>query len=182
VPGLGQSVPQLLDRLHVPAGPQGGQYPLAGLGQGGRGRVQVLVIVGGQDLDRVGQRGAEVGWVVGPDAATDAEAGVGDFSADHLDLQQDRAGPVLIAPPVLDADRADDPGPGGRPGAADAFGAAAVTSLVPVGHHQQRTARLLADALDGLEDGAHVVQVRSTRPGRRQVQRVQDNQGGWMGG
>ena len=37
---------------------------------------------------------------------------------------------------------------------------------------------MLADALDGLEDGAHVVQVRSAGPGRGQVQRVQHDQGG----
>jgi hypothetical protein len=38
-------------------------------------------------------------------------------------------------------------------------------------------AGVLADALDGLEDGAHVVQVRSTRPGCGQVQRIQDDEG-----
>ena len=49
--------------------------------------------------------------------------------------------------------------------------------FVPVGHHQQRTPSLLADPLDGLENGAHVVQVRSAGPSRGQIQRVQDNQG-----
>jgi hypothetical protein len=44
-----------LGRLHR-AGAQGGQDPLAGLGQGGRGRVKVLVvIVSGQHLDRIPQ-------------------------------------------------------------------------------------------------------------------------------
>ena len=41
---------------HSYSSPQGGQDPLAGLGQRSSGRLQVLiVIVGGQDLDRVGQ-------------------------------------------------------------------------------------------------------------------------------
>ena len=73
-----------------------------GLGQGGRGRIQVLVVVVGQDLDGVGQGRAEVGRVVGADAAADAEAGVGDLPADQLDPQQDGAGPVGVAAPVLD--------------------------------------------------------------------------------
>jgi hypothetical protein len=65
--GLGQAVPQLLDRLQLPAGPQGGQDPLAGLGQGGRGRLQVLaVIVRGQHLNRVRARRAEVGRALQP--------------------------------------------------------------------------------------------------------------------
>ena len=56
--------------LQLPAGPQGGQDPLAGLGQRSSGRLQVLiVIVAGQDLDRVGQGRAELGRVIGPDAA-----------------------------------------------------------------------------------------------------------------
>jgi hypothetical protein len=63
------------------------------------------------------------------------------------------------------------------PAPLDAVGAAAVAGLVPVRHDQQRTAGVLADALDGLEDGAHVVQVRAACPGRGQVQRIQDDQG-----
>jgi hypothetical protein len=51
-----------------------------------------------------------------------------------------------------------------------------------MGHHQQRTPRSLADVLDGLEDGAHVVQVRSASPSGSQVQRVQDDQGGRVDG
>jgi hypothetical protein len=46
--------------------------------------VQVL-IVGGQDLDGIRQRSAQVGRVVSVDAAADAEAGVGDLAADQLD-------------------------------------------------------------------------------------------------
>jgi hypothetical protein len=106
------------------------------------------------------------------DAAADAEAGVGHFTADQLDPEQNGAGPVLIAAPVLDRDRADDPGPGGRAGPANAVGATAIAGLVPVGHHQQGAPGVLADALDGLEDGAHVVQIRPTGPGRSQIQRV----------
>jgi hypothetical protein len=49
-----------------------------------------------------------------------------------------------------------------------------------VRHHQQGAPGVLADTLDGLEDGAHVVQVRSAGPGRGQVQRVQHDQGGRM--
>jgi hypothetical protein len=56
-----------------------------------------------------------------------------------------------------------------------------IPGLVPVGHHQQRAPRLLADALDGLEDSAHVVQVRAAGPGRGQIQRIEDDQGGRVG-
>jgi hypothetical protein len=51
-----------------------------------------------------------------------------------------------------------------------------------VRHHQQRAAGVLADTLDGLEDGAHVVQVRATGPSRSQVQRVEHDQGGRVRG
>jgi hypothetical protein len=86
VPGLGQAVAELLDRLQIPAGPQGGQDPLAGLGQGGRRRVQVLVIIiAGQHLHAVGQRDPQVGRVVGADATADAEPSVGNLPTDQLD-------------------------------------------------------------------------------------------------
>jgi hypothetical protein len=114
VPGLGEAVPELLDRLHVAAGPQGGQDPLAGPGQGGRRRVQVLGVVVGQHLHAVGQRGSEVNGVLGADATADAEPSVGNLPTDQPDPQHDRAGPIGVAAPVVDRDRADDPGPGGR--------------------------------------------------------------------
>jgi hypothetical protein len=116
------------------------------------------------------------------DAAADAKAGVGELAADQLDPEQDGAGPVGVVAAVLDADRADDSGPGGRAGAADAVGAAAITGLVPVGHHQQGAPGVLADALDGLEDSAHVVEVGAAGSGCCEIERVQDDQGGRVGG
>jgi hypothetical protein len=52
---MGKAVAELLDRLHIPAGAQGGQDPLAGLGQSGRRRVRLLGgVVVGQHLHAVG--------------------------------------------------------------------------------------------------------------------------------
>jgi hypothetical protein len=72
MPGLGEAVAELLDGLQVAAGTQGGQDPLAELGQGIRRRLQVLLVVGGQDLHAVGQGRAEGGRVGGVDPAADA--------------------------------------------------------------------------------------------------------------
>jgi hypothetical protein len=116
------------------------------------------------------------------DAAADAEAGVGDLAADQLNAQQDLAGPVVVGAAVVDRDRADDPGPGGRVDPGDAVGAAAIPGLVPVRHDQQRGSRVLADALDGLEHGPQVVQIRSAGPGYSEIQRIQHDQSRRAGG
>jgi hypothetical protein len=57
-----------------------------------------------------------IGRVIGLDAAAEAKAGVGDLPADQLNAQQDLAGPIVVAGPMVDRNRADDPGPGGRAG------------------------------------------------------------------
>jgi hypothetical protein len=65
------------------------------------------------DLNGVGQRGAEVGRVVGMEAAADAKR----VSASSPSISSTPAGrcwAVVVAATVLDADRADDAGPGGR--------------------------------------------------------------------
>jgi hypothetical protein len=149
-PAWASRSPSCLTVCRSPAGSQGGQDPLAGLGQSGRRRV-LVIIVAGQDLHAVGQRGPQVGRIVGTHAAADTKVGIGDFPTDHLDAQQDGAGPVVVdvsGLTVADRDRTDDPCPGSRAGTADAVGAAAIPGLVPVGHHQQRTPGVLLGLLE----------------------------------
>jgi hypothetical protein len=72
VAGLGEPVTSGLTVWRSPPARRAVRTHWRDLDRGGRGRVQVLaIIVAGQDLHAVGQRGPQVGRVVGVDAAAD---------------------------------------------------------------------------------------------------------------
>jgi len=141
--GLGKPVPQLLTvcRSRPPAGrqgPTGGTWtarPPPAPGPGRHRRRQ-----GPPRCRPAGRRGRPGRR---PGRGGGCGSGCRPARRRQAPPQQHAAGPIRVAAPVMDRDRADDPRPGGWAGAGDAVGAAAVAGLLlgsqhPVGVRGQR--------------------------------------------
>jgi hypothetical protein len=111
------------------------------LDRGGRGRVQVLDVLSGQDLDGVGQRRAKVGRIVGVDPAADPERVSAISSPRSTPPQQHRAGPSVLAGPAAALPEVVDFGPHQR--LLDIEGGTGLWSIAIAQRHQHITGAVL---------------------------------------